>query len=204
MVSIIIWASLLSYKKKKPQPSCSQDAQKKRWMLRWKRGLEHRCEIVLETCVISPPAHLSPPARQPLLSQSRKHLAFLPVQQSETVCTRYPQPLLYICPYHLWHIDCVNPSENIFLTSWIGAVRNAVEYITSRESVSVLVMCKGGSNINILIIAVKAKWISIHFQQDPGTIESRSPANVLHIQWSLIPQVLYSELLSCEFILIHE
>lgn len=167
-------------------------------MLWWKRGLEHRCEIALETCVISPPAHLSPPARQPLLSPNRKHSAFLLVQQSETVCTKYPQPLLYICPYSLWYIDCVNPSENIFRTSWIGVVRNAMEYITSRESVSVLGMRKGGSNINISIITVKAKWMSLHFQQDSDTVESRSPASTLHIKRSFILQVLYSGVLNCK------
>lgn len=97
----------------------------------------HRCEIALETYVIFPPAHLSPPAQQPLLSLNRKHLAFLPVQQSETVCTKYPQPLLYICPCLFSYTDCVNHSENIFLTSWIDIVRNAMEYITS-------VCAKGG------------------------------------------------------------
>lgn len=61
-----------------------------------------------------------------------------------------------------------------------------------------------GSNINILIIDVKTKWISIHFQQDSDTVESRSPASTLHIKWSLIAQVLYSELVSCEFILVHQ
>lgn len=33
------------------------------------------------------------------------------------------------------------------------------------------------SNINILIMTVKAKWISINFQQDSDTVESRSPAS---------------------------
>lgn len=129
-------------------------------MLWWKKGLEHRCEISLETCVISPPAHLSPPAQQPLLSLSGKHLAFLLVQQRETVYTEYSQALLYICPYNLRYIDYVILSENVFLTSWIGALRNAMWSITlwvfleypRREATSTFWLSLWRKNESLLIV----------------------------------------------------
>lgn len=157
-------------------------------MLWWKKDLEHRCEVSLETCVISPPAHLSPPAQQPLLSPNRKHLAFLLEQQRETVYTEYSQPLLYTCPYHLWYIDCVIPSENIFPTSWIGALRNAyvIHYL-----VCLIGICKGGSSINFLIITVKAKLISTHFQQDSDKAESKYPASWRFTLWMIISDHSY-------------
>lgn len=70
--------------------------------------------------------------------------------------------------------------------------------------VSLLGMGKGGSNINFLIITVKAKWISTHFQQDLDQAKSQYPAGELTVKWSLLWLLLWSDLLSCEIILIHQ
>lgn len=51
------------------------------------------------------------------------------------------------------------------------------KYYVIHYLVSVLGIWKGGRNINILIINVKAKLISTHFQQDLDRAESKYPAS---------------------------
>lgn len=171
---IIIWAPLLSYKK----PPAVRVLKRRDKFHDERRALSTQMwNSSWNLCDLPTCTSLSTCSAAPAVTK-QKTFGF---SASATKWKCALNILLYICPCCLWYIDCVNSSEDIFLNSWIGVVRIAMEFITSWESVSVLSMCKGGSSTNILIITMKARWICILFQQDSDKVENRSPASTL---WS--------------------
>lgn len=99
-------------------------------------------------------------------------------------------------------IYSLSPSENIFLTSWMGVLRNAIQYITLWVF---LVYAKGA--------ATPTFWLSLWKQNESllifNKIRTKQKANLhwdgdLSVKWSLLWLLLWSDLLSCEIILIHQ